>query len=191
MGDTDNNLIESFARWKDELFRTAGTIVESSVADAIRKKSRGAIGDFHIAVENCANAKSEHSMPNPPCGREKGSWCKILANDELQSRGSPRSTRHIEIELKRGRSYKTVGLFVSWFIGVWLGELTNSHLFAIEQGWYLGVAPSNNPKEVAALVARLGIDPHGTVMLRETTASGRHAHLPFGQCGMSSHGETL
>lgn len=83
-----------------------------------------AITTVPIAIENvaatsaAATASKEGKqpreyMPNPPCGRDEGSWCRVLANNELQSDDSPRSTRHIEIELEEGSTYKTVScLFV-------------------------------------------------------------------------------
>ena len=82
---------------------------------------------------------------------------KILANGELQNRDgsnpSDRSTRHIEIELPEGTSYKV--------------------------GDHLSVVPRNDPTLVDAVARRFGFVPGDQVSLH--VAEGRRAQLPVGK----------
>jgi len=81
---------------------------------------------------------------------------KILANRELQNRGgahaSDRSTRHIEVELPAGVSYRV--------------------------GDHLSVVPRNDPALVDAVARRFGFLP--TDQIRLHVAEGRRAQLPVG-----------
>ncbi|TLS38663.1 bifunctional cytochrome P450/NADPH--P450 reductase [Pseudalkalibacillus caeni] len=75
----------------------------------------------------------------------------ILENKELQSAKSERSTRHIEIALPKGLSYK--------------------------EGDHLGVLPKNSTENVNRILRRFGLNGNDQVVL---TASGRSAaHLPL------------
>ncbi|ABE39056.1 cytochrome P450 [Rhodopseudomonas palustris BisB5] len=79
---------------------------------------------------------------------------KVLANRELQDcAASGRSTRHIEIALPEGISYRV--------------------------GDHLSVMPRNDPALVAAVAQRLGFAPDDQIKLQ--VAPGRRAQLPIGE----------
>jgi cytochrome P450/NADPH-cytochrome P450 reductase len=82
---------------------------------------------------------------------------KVLVNDELQIRGGPspseRSTRHIEVQLPQGASYRV--------------------------GDHLSVVPRNDAALVDAVARRFGFLPADQVRLQ--VAEGRRAQLPVGE----------
>ncbi|WFU38644.1 cytochrome P450 [Bradyrhizobium sp. CB82] len=82
---------------------------------------------------------------------------KVLVNDELQSKGGPnpseRSTRHIEVQLPQGMSYRV--------------------------GDHLSVVPRNDPALVDAVARRFGFLPADQIKL--AVAEGRRAQLPVGE----------
>ncbi|UPK33376.1 cytochrome P450 [Bradyrhizobium sp. 186] len=81
---------------------------------------------------------------------------KVLVNDELQSKSGPnpseRSTRHVEVQLAQGVSYRV--------------------------GDHLSVVPRNDPALVDAVARRFGFLPADQIRLR--VAEGRRAQLPVG-----------
>ncbi len=81
---------------------------------------------------------------------------KVLVNDELQNKSgsnpSERSTRHIEVQLPQGASYRV--------------------------GDHLSVVPRNDPALVDAVARRFGFLPADQIRLR--VAEGRRAQLPVG-----------
>lgn len=81
---------------------------------------------------------------------------KVLVNDELQNKSgsnpSERSTRHIEVQLAQGASYRV--------------------------GDHLSVVPRNDPALVDAVARRFGFLPADQIRLR--VAEGRRAQLPVG-----------
>ena len=81
---------------------------------------------------------------------------KVLVNTELQNKSgpnaSPRSTRHIEVELPEGVSYRV--------------------------GDHLSVVPRNDPALVDAVARRFGFLPADLIRLQ--VAAGRRAQLPVG-----------
>ncbi len=82
---------------------------------------------------------------------------KLLVNRELQNRSGPnasvRSTRHIEVELPPGVSYRP--------------------------GDHLSVAPRNDPTLVDSVARRFGFLPSDPIRLK--AAEGRRAQLPVGE----------
>ena len=82
---------------------------------------------------------------------------KVLANNELQNRlggnASERSTRHIEVQLSAGASYRV--------------------------GDHLSVVPRNDPTLVDSVARRFGFLPSDQIRLR--VAEGRRAQLPAGE----------
>lgn len=78
---------------------------------------------------------------------------KVLVNRELQSADSDRSTRHIEIALPPGVSYRP--------------------------GDHLSVVPRNDPALVDAVARRFGFQPSDQIRL--TAAEGRRPQLPVGE----------
>ena len=78
-------------------------------------------------------------------------YASILENRELQSSSSERSTRHIEISLPEGATYK--------------------------EGDHLGVLPINSEKNVNRILKRFGLNGKDQVIL---SASGRSVnHIPL------------
>ena len=81
---------------------------------------------------------------------------KVLVNEELQNRSGPnpseRSTRHIEVQLPQGVSYRV--------------------------GDHLSVVPRNDPALVDAVARRFGFLPADQIRLQ--VAEGRRAQLPVG-----------
>ncbi len=82
---------------------------------------------------------------------------KVAANDELQRRDGPnasdRSTRHIEVELPAGASYRV--------------------------GDHLAVAPRNDPALVDQIARRFGFQPSDIIKL--SAPAGRRPLLPVGE----------
>ncbi len=82
---------------------------------------------------------------------------KVLANNELQNREGPnasdRSTRHIEVELPAGKTYRV--------------------------GDHLSVVPRNDPTLVDAVSRRFGFLPADQIRLQ--IPEGRRAQLPVGE----------
>ncbi|WP_426412705.1 bifunctional cytochrome P450/NADPH--P450 reductase [Bradyrhizobium ganzhouense] len=81
---------------------------------------------------------------------------KVLVNNELQNKSGPnpseRSTRHIEVQLPQGASYRV--------------------------GDHLSVVPRNDPALVDAVARRFGFLPADQIRLQ--VAEGRRAQLPVG-----------
>jgi cytochrome P450/NADPH-cytochrome P450 reductase len=81
---------------------------------------------------------------------------KVLTNEELQNKSGPnpstRSTRHIEVQLPQGASYRV--------------------------GDHLSVVPRNDPALVDAVARRFGFLPADQIRL--SVAEGRRAQLPVG-----------
>lgn len=78
-------------------------------------------------------------------------YASILENRELQSSSSDRSTRHIEVSLPEGATYK--------------------------EGDHLGVLPVNSEKNINRILKRFGLNGKDQVIL---SASGRSInHIPL------------
>ena len=77
---------------------------------------------------------------------------KVMANSELQNKTSLRSTRHIEVQLPAGASYRV--------------------------GDHLSVVPRNDPALVDSVARRFGFLPADQIRLQ--VAEGRRAQLPVG-----------
>ncbi len=76
---------------------------------------------------------------------------KIMENRELQSAGSPRSTRHVEVKLEPGMTYRA--------------------------GDHLAVAPRNSAALVGRVEARFGLNAETRIKL--SAPAGGHAQLPL------------
>jgi cytochrome P450/NADPH-cytochrome P450 reductase len=96
------------------------------------------------------------TVPNLVAGLGGTLPMKVLVNRELQNRNGPRpserSTRHIEVQLPDGLSYRV--------------------------GDHLSVVPRNDPALVDAVARRFGFLPHDQIRLQ--VAEGRRAQLPVG-----------
>lgn len=79
------------------------------------------------------------------------SYATVLVNKELQEMGSGRSTRHIEVLLPKGMTYR--------------------------EGDHLGVLPSNQPQNVDRVLSRFGLS--GDVHVQLTSDTTHLTHLPL------------
>jgi cytochrome P450/NADPH-cytochrome P450 reductase len=87
-----------------------------------------------------------------PLARTYGaSYATIVVNKELQALGSGRSTRHIEVLLPEGMSYK--------------------------EGDHLGLLPSNQKQNVDRILSRFGLS--GEVQIQLTSDMTHLTHLPL------------
>jgi cytochrome P450/NADPH-cytochrome P450 reductase len=97
------------------------------------------------------------SVPNIVASTAGAKPMKVLANRELQNReganASDRSTRHIEVQLPEGVTYRV--------------------------GDHLSIVPRNDPALVDRVARRFGFVPADTIKLQ--VAEGRRAQLPAGQ----------
>jgi cytochrome P450/NADPH-cytochrome P450 reductase len=90
-------------------------------------------------------------QPNPLASAHGARGMFVLGNRELQT-GNQRSTRHVEVALPAGTTYRT--------------------------GDHLGVLPSNSPALVDRVLRRFGLDATSYVRLR-SSGPGRIASLPL------------
>jgi cytochrome P450 / NADPH-cytochrome P450 reductase len=97
------------------------------------------------------------SVINPAVALGGTSPMQVLANSELQNKLGPnaseRSTRHIEVQLPAGVTYRV--------------------------GDHLSVVPRNDPASVDAVARRFGFLPSDQIRLQ--VAQGRRAQLPVGE----------
>ncbi|MEM1039071.1 MAG: cytochrome P450 [Pseudomonadota bacterium] len=146
-GDAKDAIEDQFAEWIAEGW--------TDVADALGLK---------VALDGAENAAPLYSVEevtttdNHPIAVQTGAKPgTILVNRELQThpKGSqtPRSTRHIEIKMPEGMSYRP--------------------------GDHLSVVPVNDPDLVRRAAARFGFGPQAMVSL--TSSSEQHSQLPTGQ----------
>ncbi|WP_412103374.1 bifunctional cytochrome P450/NADPH--P450 reductase [Rossellomorea aquimaris] len=138
-GDASGDFEGQLEQWKERMW-----------ADAVET--------FGLKIENDGKERNSLSMEfvsgiggSPLAKTYEAVNTSILANHELQSSESDRSTRHIEVSLPEGLSYK--------------------------EGDHLGVLPKNSSKNVNRVLKRFGLKGNDQVML---SASGRSAdHLPL------------
>src|SRR5579871_5110710 len=146
-GDAKSDLDGQFERWFAQL---APAAVKAFGLDA--SFSRSADDEPLYRIEPVAP-----SAVNAVAALGGASPMKVLVNRELQNKSgdnaSERSTRHIEIELPAGMSYRV--------------------------GDHLSVVPRNDPALVDAVARRFGFLPADQVRLQ--VAAGRRAQLPVGE----------
>jgi cytochrome P450 / NADPH-cytochrome P450 reductase len=142
-GDLDSDFESWFTRLAPLATREFG--IESSFA-------RSAEDEPLYSVEPVAP-----SVVNAVVALGGASPMKLLANNELQNKAganaSERSTRHIEVQLPAGLSYRV--------------------------GDHLSVVPRNDPALVDAVARRFGFLPSDQIRLQ--VAEGRRAQLPVGE----------
>ena len=144
-GDARDDFDGQFEGWQEPLWGAVATALGIELAPA------EAAEPAHLAVEIVAG---------PDAGaREDGHGARpmrVAVNRELHAKAgrfpSERSTRHIELELPAGVSYRA--------------------------GDHLGVPPRNPDALVARVAARFGLDPASHVILRRD--GGRPGFLPVG-----------
>jgi cytochrome P450 / NADPH-cytochrome P450 reductase len=146
-GDAKSDLDGQFERWFAQL---APAAVKAFGLDA--SFSRSADDEPLYRIEPVAP-----SAVNAVAALGGAAPMKVLVNRELQNRSganpSERSTRHIEVELPAGMSYRV--------------------------GDHLSVVPRNDPALVDAVARRFGFLPADQVRLQ--VARGRRAQLPVGE----------
>jgi cytochrome P450 / NADPH-cytochrome P450 reductase len=146
-GDAKSDLDGQFERWFAQL---APAAVKAFGLDAAF--SRSADDEPLYRIEPVAP-----SAVNAVAALGGAAPMKVLVNRELQNRSganpSERSTRHIEVELPAGMSYRV--------------------------GDHLSVVPRNDPALVDAVARRFGFLPADQVRLQ--VARGRRAQLPVGE----------
>jgi cytochrome P450/NADPH-cytochrome P450 reductase len=140
-GDARDDLEGQFEAWFSKLRPLA---VKQFGLDASFDRSAGGTPLYAIepVARNAVNAVVALGGVAP---------MKLLANNELQKESS-RSTRHIEVQLPEGTTYRV--------------------------GDHLSVVPRNDPVLVDAVARRFGFLPADQIRLR--AAEGRRAQLPVG-----------
>jgi cytochrome P450/NADPH-cytochrome P450 reductase len=144
--DADADFDASAESWMKGLWSSLGNAFGVSEAKQTQDERR-----FTVELVNFAGA-AHHAIQSNIYPLQEASFPAIVRrNDELQSHDSERSTRHIEIELPRGVSYRA--------------------------GDHLGVFPENPSALVERVSARAGLRATDVVILQDKTQSGR---LPCG-----------
>jgi cytochrome P450 / NADPH-cytochrome P450 reductase len=140
-GDARDDLDAHFQEWKGPLWPTLATSLGVEFA-----AEAGLTDRPMYEVEFVAGPP-----PNPLAAAHGARGMFVLANRELQT-GATRSTRHVEVALPEGSSYRT--------------------------GDHLGVLPSNSATLVDRVLRRFDLDALSYVRLR-STGPGRIASLPL------------
>ena len=140
-GNARDDLDAHFQAWQATLWPAVGTVL------GVKLDAAGA------AVERPMYDLEFVSGPqaNPLAAAHGATTMRVVVNRELQS-GNTRSTRHIEVELPPGVTYRC--------------------------GDHLGVIPSNGEALVERVMRRFGIE-QGTYVRLQSTGSGRIASLPL------------
>ncbi len=139
-GDASGDFEEQLEQWKDTMWADAVETFGLKVENKGGKERNSLSMEFVSGIGGSPLAKTYEAANT-----------SILENRELQSPESGRSTRHIEISLPSGLSYK--------------------------EGDHLGVLPKNSAQNVNRILKRFGLKGNDQVIL---SASGRSAaHLPL------------
>ncbi|MEL3971689.1 bifunctional cytochrome P450/NADPH--P450 reductase [Rossellomorea oryzaecorticis] len=139
-GDASGDFEEQLEQWKDSMWADAVETFGLKVENSGSKERKSLSMEFVSGIGGSPLAQSYEAVNT-----------SILDNKELQTPNSGRSTRHIEVSLPSGLSYK--------------------------EGDHLGVLPKNSSKNVNRVLKRFGLNGNDQVVL---SASGRSAaHLPL------------
>ncbi|KSU63161.1 NADPH--cytochrome reductase [[Bacillus] enclensis] len=139
-GDASGDFEEQLEQWKDSMWADAVETFGLKVENKGGKERNSLSMEFVSGIGGSPLALSYEAVNTT-----------ILDNRELQTSDSGRSTRHIEVALPSGLSYK--------------------------EGDHLGVLPKNSVKNVNRVLKRFGLKGNDQVVL---SASGRSAaHLPL------------
>lgn len=138
--DADGDWEATAEAWQRDLFTALGQHVGSTGAASLAPSTDRDIL-YRVEIANFAGAQARAVLPNKYPLQDEARLGVIVRNDELQSTHSPRSTRHIEIELPEGVEYRA--------------------------GDHLGVFPENPHDVVAAIAARCGVRSTDVVVLHE------------------------
>lgn len=140
-GDARDDLDADFQTWKAALWPTLARTFDIPFEDAGAMPERPAYDVEFVDAQ----------PPNPLAASHGATTMRVLVNRELQS-GGARSTRHIEVALPAGVSYRV--------------------------GDHLGVVPSNGEALVERVMRRFGFESGTYVRLRSPGAA-RIASLPL------------
>jgi cytochrome P450/NADPH-cytochrome P450 reductase len=142
-GDAREDFDGQFQAWHDPL---PGTLARALGVDLAPP---AAADEAHLTVEATDGAE-----PSPFVESLGARAMRVAVNRELHTKGgadpSPRSTRHLELDLPDGVTYRA--------------------------GDHLGVLPRNGDEAIARVAARFGLDPAASVRLG--LAGGRKTFLP-------------
>ncbi|MEM7519777.1 MAG: cytochrome P450 [Pseudomonadota bacterium] len=142
-GDARDDIDEVFESWAKPLWATVASALK---LDVDLSQTGDAAPLYTVDVLPAAEA-------NPVAAASGAQAVSVRANRELQNvTASGRSTRHVEIELPDGMSYRT--------------------------GDHLAVVPRNADALVARVLQRFGF--HADTQIRLGTASEEHSQLPIG-----------
>ncbi|MCP3765051.1 bifunctional cytochrome P450/NADPH--P450 reductase [Domibacillus sp. A3M-37] len=139
-GDVSGDFEEQLDHWKQKMLSDAIEAFYLKLNNNVEKEQSTLSLQFVKGIGGSPLAQSYEAV-----------YASVVENRELQSAGSGRSTRHIEITLPEGVTYR--------------------------EGDHLGVLPANSQENVKRILQRYGLNENDQVML---TASGRSAaHLPL------------
>ncbi|MGE8081977.1 bifunctional cytochrome P450/NADPH--P450 reductase [Peribacillus loiseleuriae] len=139
-GDVSGDFEELLDQWKQNMWSDAIEAFGLKLNENMEKEQSTLSLQFVKGIGGSPLARSYEAV-----------YATVAANQELQSAGSGRSTRHIEVTLSEGVTYR--------------------------EGDHLGVLPANSRENVNRILQRYGLNGNDQVML---TASGRSAaHLPL------------
>lgn len=143
-GDASYDFEEQLTQWHQQiwpdLFGKLG--IEAAYEETESLSAMGALSLQYVS-----------SPSKPLASVYDAKLARVIKNDELQAAGSPRHTRHIELELPLGMRF--------------------------EVGDHLGVLPLNDPKLVERVLHRFNIDQDANVILQAT--GKRMEHFPLGE----------
>ncbi len=140
--DADGDWEAAAESWQRELFRTIAEQFSTTPSPARADSDGEADILYRVELANFAGSQARAVLPNRYPLQDEARLGVIVRNEELQSTTSLRSTRHIEIELPEGVSYRA--------------------------GDHLGVFPENPHDVVAAIAQRCGVRSTDVVVLHET-----------------------
>ena len=139
-GDVSKDFEEQLDQWKQNMWSDAIEAFDLKLNDNVEKEQSTLSLQFVKGIGGSPLTRSYEAV-----------YATVFENRELQSEGSGRSTRHIEVTLPEGVTY--------------------------QEGDHLGVLPANSEENVNRIIKRYGLNKNNQVML---TTSGRSvAHLPL------------
>ena len=139
-GDASGDFEEQLNQWKQSMWSDAMKAFGLEFNENVEKERSTLSLQFVSGLGGSPLARSYEAMN-----------ATIVENRELQSAGSDRSTRHIEVALPQGVTY--------------------------HEGDHLGVLPHNSEENVSRVLRRYNLNGNDKIVL---TASGRNAaHLPL------------
>lgn len=139
-GDVSGDFEEQLDQWKQKMLSDAIEAFYLKLNDNVEKEQSALSLQFVKGLGGSPLAQSYEAV-----------YASVLENQELQSAGSGRSTRHIEITLPEGMTY--------------------------QEGDHLGILPANSQENVKRILQRYRLNENDQVIL---TATGRSTtHLPL------------